>query len=209
MKKLFLSLCIFAGVICSATAQVKSIKLNPSGIDALLSSAKYVQAHPKYNLTLIDSLVKMYPELQSVSKQDLNTLYSFLVPKLIPNISKNRAAFDLCEPFAKLYANKTADAASAIVNKYPSTTEKLLMENLKVFYQLYLYVGLMHNNKLSLLSEYQPDQLSVQNLDKIFVEARGSAADEVIYFTMAHSFTNLFTLITKEYKIPNFIYSTK
>jgi hypothetical protein len=208
MKKLIFTLCIIAIGYCSSVAQVKSIKLDKAGIEALLASAKYVQAQSKYTPAILDSIVKLYPVLQSVPKQDLNTLYTFLVPKLIPGITKNKSAFDLCEPYANLYAQKTVNAAPVIVSKYPSTTEKILMENLKIFYQLYLYNGLMHNNKLGILAEYQPEQTTPQNLDKLFIEARGSAADDVIYFTMAHSFVNLFTLIMKEYKIPNFNYST-
>jgi hypothetical protein len=207
MKKLIFTLCLMAVAFCIAGAQVKSIKLDKTGVEALLASAKYVQAQPKYTSSILDSIVKLYPELKYIPKQDLSTLYTFLVPKLIPAISKNRSAFDLCEPYANLYTKKTASAATAIVDKYPFTTEKILLENLKIFYQLYLYNGLMQNNKLSILSEFQPDQISNQNLDKLFIEARGSAADDVIYFTMAHSFANLFTLIMKEYKIPSF-YST-
>jgi hypothetical protein len=208
MKKLIFALCVIALSCSSATAQIKSIKLDQAGIAAFVASAKYIQEQPKFSLALLDSVVNNYPELKHISKQDLNTLYTFTVPKLIPGITKNKSAFDLCEPYASLYVNKTVPAAAAIVNKYPSTTEKILLENLKIFYQLYLYNGLMHNNKLSILSENHPDQISTQNLDKLFIEARGSAADDVIYFTMAHSFANLFTLIMKEYKIPNFIYST-
>jgi len=207
MKKILFTVCILALFIGHSNAQVKSVKLNEASVTALLKSANAIESINKVTPKQIDSVANLYPELKPISKEDLSILYSFIVPQLIPQIGKNKVAFLQCEPFAKLYTNKIEAGAASIIDKYTGTSTKILLNNLKVFFQLYLYVGLIHNNKLGMLSEYQPEQISIQNLDKLFIEARGSEADDVIYFTMAHSFTELFTLITKEYKIPNF-YST-
>lgn len=191
----------------AVNAQVKDLKLSPDAMKALLKSAEIIQSIDNPSSKQIDSVANLYSELNYIGSDERIILYSFLVPQLIPDIKNNKAAFNKSEPFAKRYVNKMAPAAAAIVEKYPNTTEKILLENLNVFFQLYLYLGLKQNMKLEALDKVPANEISIEGLDKLFIDARGSIADDMIYFTMAHSFTNIFTLLSKEYKIPTFNYS--
>lgn len=188
-------------------AQVKDLNLSSDAMNALLKSADVIQSIDNPSSKQIDSVTNLYSELNFIGSDEREILYSFIVPQLVPEIKTNRAIFVKCEPFAKKYVNKMAPAASAIVEKYPNTSEEILLENLNVFFQLYLYLGLKQNMKFGSLDKIPANEISIEGLDKLFIEARGSAADDMIYFTMRHSFTKLFTLLSKEYKIPTFNYS--
>lgn len=194
MKKLaaILLSALLSGV--SVQAQIKELRLPKERVVSLLECAKSIDKGSFKSQNQIDSVVALYPSIQGVGQDGLNLVFSFLVPHLVPGLPGNTRDYDRCAPLAENYTAGMASAAGAIVEKYPGTTEETLLRNLESFFQLYLYTGLSANGKLALIQNPVPEHLSSQELEKLFIEARGSSADEMIYFVMAHSSVYLFGL---------------
>ena len=207
MKKLTLLLILTAFGMQLASAQVKELQLTAVQLSDLISSADAIHSIENVSANQIDSVITLFPSLAAIERKDLEIIYSFLVPQLTPNITDNIIAFKQCQPYAKKYMDKISASIPSIAEKYPNTNEKVLANNLSIFFQYYLYLGLSKNNSLNSLEKSDANDVSAEALDALFLQARGSIADEMIYFVMAHSSQSLFDLIATVHRIPTYDYS--
>ena len=198
MKRLLLVLIILNSFVALVNAQIKDLSLNQETLASLLNTAKIIDSQNFTSDEKIDSIIDANPTLTSISKKDIKDIYSFLVPNLMPNFYKRNDEFVECKPFAKRYMDKISNSLPAITNKYSQSNETDLANNLLTFFQQYLFLGLGAKDKLGYLKENNPEEITEDKLDKLFIEARGTLADDMIYFIMANSSTDLYILFNKK-----------
>jgi len=200
MKKNFTLLLVLC-LQLNSKAGVNEVVLSGQALGEVIESSAFISSIPGLTPEKINSVASLYPEISHLTPSDLNTLYSFTGLQLIPGISieEEKEAFIQCAPFTGKYIDQIKLSFPSIVEKYPGPSEAILVNTLNVFFQRNLYRGLRENDRIDLLSEIPGHE--------ILIEVLGTVADNMIYFTVSHSFRNLFTLVIKEYETPIHDYS--
>ena len=185
---------------------LKGLEVSDAILADLVKSCKIIESIEDVSAEQVDSVISTIDNLKYIPKADLAVLHQLMIPQLVsPAIPDHIQQFETCSVLSKKYMKQIAGSIPVMIQKYKKGDEATLAENLEHFFQLYLYVGLSSNDKLSSLQDLDPESILTSDLEKLLLEARGSMADDAIYFVMSHSTMPLFDLMTpmlEKYKIP-------